>query len=149
MPPTGSNLISVTREDIKTIGATTTPDLLASVPQLNSFNTAPRAANGGAGSYAPGLRSLPAATTLVLMNGHRLVAGGANETNPDFPLIHDLAIERVEIVGDGASSVYGSDAIAGCRELHHSASALRASRPMSATACRTISTRSAQAGLVR
>ncbi|MEG3152342.1 TonB-dependent receptor [Sphingomonas sp. ZT3P38] len=113
VPPTGSNLISVTREDIKTIGATTTPDLLASVPQLNSFNTAPRAANGGAGSFAPGLRSLPAATTLVLMNGHRLVAGGANETNPDFPLIPDLAIERVEIVGDGASSVYGSDAIAG------------------------------------
>lgn len=113
VPPTGSNLISVSREDIKTIGAVTTPDLLASVPQLNSFNTAPRANNGGAGSFAPGLRNLPPSATLVLMNGHRLVAGGANETNPDFPLIPDLAIERVEIVGDGASSIYGSDAIAG------------------------------------
>ena len=113
VPPTGSNLISVTRDDIKTIGAVTTPDLVASVPQLNSFNTAPRANNGGAGSFAPGLRSLPTSATLVLMNGHRLVAGGANETNPDYPLIPDLAIERVEIVGDGASSVYGSDAIAG------------------------------------
>ena len=56
VPPTGSNLISVSREDIRTIGANTTPDLLASVPQLNSFNTSPRAANGGAGAFAPGLR---------------------------------------------------------------------------------------------
>ncbi|MEN2789156.1 TonB-dependent receptor [Sphingomonas oligophenolica] len=113
VPPVGSNLISVSRDDIKTIGAATTPDLLATVPQLNSFNSAPRANNGGAGSFAPGLRSLPPAATLVLMNGHRLVAGGANETNPDYPLIPDLAIERVEIVADGASSIYGSDAVAG------------------------------------
>ena len=54
VPPVGSNLIGVSRDDIKTIGATTTPDLLASVPQLNSFNTAPRANNAGAGSFAPG-----------------------------------------------------------------------------------------------
>lgn len=113
VPPTGSNLIGVTREDIKAIGASTTPELLASVPQLNSFNTAPRANNAGAGSFAPGLRSLPATATLPLLNGHRLVAGGANETNPDFPFLPDLAIERVEIVADGASSIYGSDAIAG------------------------------------
>jgi len=113
VPPVGSNLIGVSRDDIKTIGATTTPDLLASVPQLNSFNTSPRANNAGAGSFAPGLRSLPATATLPLLNGHRVVAGGANETNPDFPFLPDLAIERVEIVADGASSIYGSDAIAG------------------------------------
>ncbi|USQ98071.1 TonB-dependent receptor plug domain-containing protein [Caulobacter sp. RL271] len=113
VPPTGSNLISVSRDDIRTIGANTTPELLASVPQLNSFNTAPRAANGGAGAFAPGLRSLPASATLPLMNGHRLVAGGTNQTNPDFPFLPELAIERVEIVADGASAIYGSDAVAG------------------------------------
>lgn len=113
VPPTGSNLISVSREDIKTIGASTTAGMLATVPQLNSFNTAPRAANGGAGSFAPGLRSLPASATLPLMNGHRLVAGGTNQTNPDYPFLPDLAIERVEIVADGASAIYGSDAVAG------------------------------------
>jgi len=59
------------------------------------------------------MRSLPATATLPLLNGHRVVAGGANETNPDFPFLPDLAIERVEIVADGASSIYGSDAIAG------------------------------------
>lgn len=113
VPPIGSNLIGVSRENIRQIGATTTADLLASVPQLNSFNTSPRANNAGAGSFAPALRSLPASATLPLMNGHRLVAGGANETNPDYPFLPELAIERVEIVADGASSIYGSDAVAG------------------------------------
>jgi len=113
VPPVGSNLISVTREDIQAIGAVSTPDLLATVPQLNSFNTAPQASLGGMGSYAPGMRGLPASATLPLMNGHRLVAAAANETNPDYPLIPGLAIERVEIVADGASSIYGSDAVAG------------------------------------
>lgn len=113
VPPVGSNLISMSREDIETLGAANTPDLLASVPQLNSFNTAPSPSLGGVGSFAPGLRGLPANATLPLMNGHRLVAAAANETNPDFPLIPNLAIERVEVVADGASSIYGSDAVAG------------------------------------
>lgn len=113
VPPTGSSVITVTRQDIKTIGAANTPDLIATVPQLNSFNTAPQASLGGFGSFSPGLRGLPANATLPLMNGHRLVAAAANETNPDFPLIPNLAIQRIEIVADGASSIYGSDAVAG------------------------------------
>lgn len=113
VPPTGSNLISVTPADIKLIGASTTADLLASVPQLSTFNTAPRAANAGAGAFAPGLRNLPPFATLPLMNGHRLISGGNNQTNPDYPFLPDLAIERVEIVADGASAIYGSDAVAG------------------------------------
>lgn len=113
VPPTGSNLISVTREDIRTIGANTTADLVATVPQLNSFNTAPQRQGGGAGAFAPGLRGLPSTATLPLLNGHRLVASGVNETAPDYPLLPELALERVEIVADGASATYGSDAVAG------------------------------------
>jgi hypothetical protein len=71
IPPTGSGLISISREDARQIGAASTPELLATVPQLNSFNTAPRVSNGGLGSFAPGLRGLPSAATLPLMNGHR------------------------------------------------------------------------------
>lgn len=112
-PPVGSNLISVTADDIKTIGANTTADLLASVPQLNSFNTAAQRDGGGVGAFAPGLRGLPATATLPLLDGHRLVASGVNETAPDYPFVPDLAIERVEIVADGASAIYGSDAVAG------------------------------------
>ncbi|UNK80950.1 TonB-dependent receptor [Sphingopyxis granuli] len=113
IPPTGSGLISVSREDAKLIGAASTPELLATVPQLNSFNTAPRTSNGGLGSFAPGLRGLPSAATLPLMNGHRLISGSTQQTNPDYPFLPELAIERVEIVADGASAIYGSDAVAG------------------------------------
>lgn len=113
IPPTGSGLISVSREDAKLIGAASTPELLATVPQLNSFNTAPRTSNGGLGSFAPGLRGLPTAATLPLMNGHRLISGSTQQTNPDYPFLPELAIERVEIVADGASAIYGSDAVAG------------------------------------
>lgn len=111
--PVGSNLVGITRKDIEVIGASSTPELLASIPQLNSFNTAPRASGGGFNLFAPALRSLPATATLTLMNGHRLVGGSVQNTNPDYPLLPDLAIERVEIIADGASAVYGSDAIAG------------------------------------
>ncbi len=113
IPPTGSGLISVTRDDAKLIGAASTAELLATVPQLNSFNTAPRVSNGGLGSFAPGLRGLPSAATLPLMNGHRLISGSTQQTNPDYPFIPELAIERVEIVADGASAIYGSEAVAG------------------------------------
>lgn len=113
VPPTGSNLIRVSRDDIKLIGATTTAELLATVPQMNSFNTAPRTSNGGLGSFAPGLRGLPSSATLPLMNGHRLISGSTQQTNPDYPFLPELAIERVEIVADGASAIYGSDAVAG------------------------------------
>lgn len=113
VPPTGSGLISVSREDAKLIGAASTPELLATIPQLNSFNTAPRTSNGGLGSFAPGLRGLPASATLPLMNGHRLISGSTQQTNPDYPFLPELAIERVEIVADGASAIYGSDAVAG------------------------------------
>jgi iron complex outermembrane receptor protein len=113
IPPTGSGLIGVSREDAKLVGAASTPELLATVPQLNSFNTAPRTSNGGLGSFAPGLRGLPPAATLPLMNGHRLISGSTQQTNPDYPFLPELAIERVEIVADGASAIYGSDAVAG------------------------------------
>jgi iron complex outermembrane receptor protein len=113
IPPTGSGLISVSRDDAKLIGAASTPELLATIPQLNSFNTAPRTSNGGLGSFAPGMRGLPASATLPLMNGHRLISGSTQQTNPDYPFLPELAIERVEIVADGASAIYGSDAVAG------------------------------------
>ncbi|MET0308713.1 MAG: TonB-dependent receptor [Sphingomonas sp.] len=113
VPPTGSNLIAVSREDVEVIGAVTTAELLATVPQLNSFNTAPRTTNGGVGSFAPGLRGLASSATLPLMNGHRLVSGSTQQTSPDYPFLPELAVERVEIVADGASAIYGSDAVAG------------------------------------
>ncbi len=57
-----------------------------------------------------------------------------NETNPDYPNIPGLAIERVEIVADGASAIYGSDAIAGVVNFVTAETLSRVPRPRSATA---------------
>lgn len=61
--------------------------------------------NGGSGAATISLRSLPLSATLFLIDGRR--------TNADMNLIPDAAIERVEVLNDGASAVYGSDAVAG------------------------------------
>ena len=62
--------------------------------------------NGGDGSAQVSLRGLPADATLLLVNGRRTSSG-------DLNLIPEAAIERIEILNDGASAVYGSDAVAG------------------------------------
>jgi iron complex outermembrane recepter protein len=115
-PPVGSQLITIDNNDIVASGATTTADLLATVPQLASFNSYPQ---GGAvtsdstGASAPSLHALPPEATLVLMNGHRLVGDSPLSTVPDPTNIPPAAIERVEVVADGGSAIYGSDAVAG------------------------------------
>ena len=65
---------------------------------------------------SPTLRGLPPAFTLTLINGKRFHRSGAvagNNQGPDLAVIPALAIERAEVLRDGASAQYGSDAIAG------------------------------------
>jgi iron complex outermembrane receptor protein len=121
--PTGAEMISVTPEDIKATGASTTDQLLASVPQIgNFFNNPPQIAtgtNGGLQINRPNLRDLPGvntasgAATLVLMDGHRIVGAGVMQNAPDPDVIPTSVIERVEIVPDGGSATYGADAVGG------------------------------------
>ena len=114
--PTGSQLVTVDAQAIAATGATNTADLLASVPQLSSFNTVPQggAVNSGAsGASAPSLHGLPPAATLVLIDGHRLVGDSPLNTYPDPSQIPPSAIDHIEIVADGGSAIYGSDAVAG------------------------------------
>ena len=71
--------------------------------------------DGGPGGSAVGLRGLDPERTLTLVNGRRLAPAGV-EGAPSFPdtsLIPTSIIERIDILLDGASSVYGSDAVAG------------------------------------
>lgn len=51
--------------------------------------------------------------TLILMDGQRLVGENPTSSQPDISAIPPLAIERIEIVPDGASAIYGSDAVSG------------------------------------
>jgi iron complex outermembrane receptor protein len=119
--PIGTNLIGITDKDIQATGATTTAQLLQEVPQLGSFNTLqfPAAAGNTTTVNRPNLRELPGnttaggSTTLVLMDGHRLVGMGVTSTTPDPDIIPPGAIERIDIVPDGGSATYGADAVAG------------------------------------
>ena len=65
------------------------------------------------GYAAASLRGLGSARTLVLLNGKRLATTAFSGTAVDLNAIPLAAIERVEILTDGASAIYGTDAIAG------------------------------------
>lgn len=105
----------ITREEIERSGITTPAQLLELVPaNVNSFNDA-MAVDSGArpGLSAVNLRGLGGGATLVLINGRRLANYAFDGARVDVNSIPLAAIDRVEILKDGASAIYGSDAIAG------------------------------------
>src|ERR1700716_986805 len=108
----------VTREQFESSGRMTIGDFLQTMPEQGNapnfqLNT------GGINYDADGatrinLRSLGVKRTLVLINGRRVVPGGLGASaGVDLNTIPTEAIDRVEVLKDGASAVYGSDAIAG------------------------------------
>ena len=103
----------LTRADIDAAGLTSIGDILQHLPsQSGATNT--QANNGGDGSTRVSLRGLGSSRTLVLLNGRRFVPGGGGaNSSVDLNSIPAAIIERVEILKDGASAVYGSDAIGG------------------------------------
>jgi len=105
----------ISREQVQASGKVTIGDYLQSLPvQGNAINTSVN--NGGDGSTRVNLRGLGDARTLVLVNGRRMVGVGTpqfTETTVDLNMIPSAAVERIEILKDGASAVYGSDAIGG------------------------------------
>lgn len=121
--PVGSNAITVAAEKLQSTGATTVNELLATVPQVtNLFNNVPTARLGVASNQIqvvrPNLRNLAgetssSASTLVLFDGHRISPVGVTQNAIDPDIIPSIAIERVEVVTDGGSATYGSDAVGG------------------------------------
>ncbi len=119
----GENSIPVeimTREDIKKTGATSVNELLRFIPSIDIYDQGEIASNSpsGSGTATIRMRGLSETNTLVLLNGRRLPvnalydasgAGAAVDTN----MIPISAIERVEVLKDGGSAIYGADAVAG------------------------------------
>jgi iron complex outermembrane receptor protein len=97
--------------DIAATGATSIGELLRELPAAVS-STSESAGRGNNGSASVALRGLGAVNTLVLINGRRVLANNASGI-VDLNSIPFDAVERVEVLQDGASAVYGSDAIAG------------------------------------
>src|SRR5438105_11269572 len=103
-----------TVEAIEKTGVNTIPQLIQRLPAISgnaSFGDS--RGNGGDGSAAVGLRNIPGGT-LVLINGRRVAPNqlvGAG--NVDVNAIPLAAIDRIEVLKDGASALYGADAVAG------------------------------------
>jgi iron complex outermembrane receptor protein len=103
----------ITNADIARTGATSTQDLVNLIP--SNFGGFVAASNVGATGIAStaNLRSLGQKYTLVLLNGRRIANYAFGNYPVDLNSIPLAAIERVEVLRDGASAVYGADAVAG------------------------------------
>ena len=117
--PTGSNLITVDRTAIEDSGAVTVSQVLANVPGLNNFGSAGQGGQNAAdpgGASSPTIHSLGNSAsngTLILVDSHRLPYTGIQHNTIDPSAIPVIALQRVEVLPDGASATYGSDAVAG------------------------------------
>jgi len=117
--PVGSNLISVGREAIDNTAVQTVQQVLKTVPAVVGLNSVGQGAFGSAdaaGTNAPTIHGLGASasnSTLIIIDGHRFPLSGVNHALADPNIIPPNALERVEVLPDGSSAVYGSDAVAG------------------------------------
>ncbi|HEY1140538.1 MAG TPA: Plug domain-containing protein, partial [Lysobacter sp.] len=108
---TSQPVFSLSRDEISAQGLTSVGDVIQNITAngstLNStFN------NGGNGETRVSLRNLGSNRTLVLVNGRRWIGGTGLGGAVDLNTIPTAAVERIEVLKDGASSIYGSDAIA-------------------------------------
>ena len=103
----------IKREDIERSGFTTAADLIQSLPNMQGFITASKSVNGGGGGVTTAsLHSIGSAYTLVLLNGRRLAPYNTG-TTVNLNSIPLSMVDRIEVLTDGASAIYGADAIAG------------------------------------
>jgi len=119
--PVGTAATVVDASDIAATGQITMDRILETVPQVsNIFNTVPVSGTNDVGTsrgVVPRIRNLNvsggASITLLLVNGHNMVGVGSLNTTSDLSEIPSMVIQRVDVVADGGSSLYGSDAVTG------------------------------------
>jgi outer membrane receptor protein involved in Fe transport len=104
---TANPVITIDRATIEKTGKQTVGDIVQALPSVIGPGSNPAINNGGgSGSTLVGLRGLGFQRTLILVDGHRIV-------NKDLNSIPINMVERIEVLSDGASAIYGSDAIGG------------------------------------
>src|SRR4051812_44856077 len=117
---TPSPVTIVTREDRVLAGSSSTAEVLQSstvtsgTAQINGAFLG-FVSEGGPAASTVGLRGLSASRTLVLLNGRRLAPAGVGPQliSADLNVLPTAMVQRIEVLREGASSIYGSDAIAG------------------------------------
>jgi len=118
--PVGSTVQVLDREVIENSGVVTLDRMIRELPQVFDlgFSENSRGQSGGNGnatySNSVNLRGLGPFSTLIIMDGHRMTTNGRAI---DPSVLPTLGVERVEVIADGASAIYGSDAVAGVVNL--------------------------------
>ncbi len=114
---TSNPVVTISAEQIQDTGKLTLGDVIQTLPVMTGSVSNGRVNNnGGAGQSLVGLRGLGPGRTLVLIDGQRVanfVGSVTAGTGVDLNTIQAAAVERIEVLTDGASAVYGSDAIGG------------------------------------
>lgn len=104
---TSNPVLTIDRAQIQASGKQTLGDLVQQIPAIAGAATNPNVNNGGgSGASTVSLRGLGAKRTLILVDGKRVL-------NNDINAIPASMVERIEVLKDGASATYGSDAIGG------------------------------------
>jgi len=104
----------VDAEAIGQSGVSSVDDLLVKMPAVGTNGLGKNDNNGGGGLAWVDLRNLGSSRTLVLVNGRRFVASSSGVASAvDLGNIPVAMIDRIEVLTDGASAVYGADAVAG------------------------------------
>jgi iron complex outermembrane recepter protein len=113
----GSRIQWLDRYDISALGYTTVQDVLETLPANLGGGPSEDYDDGVTGNFNRGmgvnLRGLGADATLVLVNGRRQAPSGTAGAFVDISSIPLAAVDRIEVVTDGASAVHGSDAVGG------------------------------------
>lgn len=107
-------VIVLGRDDIDRASRDAIGKVLQQLPAMTGSPQNTNRNNGGDGSTRVDLRGLGSARSLVLVNGRRFVYGGVGaDTSVDVNMIPTSMLERIEVLGVGSSTIYGSDAIGG------------------------------------
>ncbi|MFB0610711.1 TonB-dependent receptor plug domain-containing protein [Aurantiacibacter poecillastricola] len=114
--PVGATATVLGREAIEESGSVTIDRVIRELPQVFDLGVSEnsRGQAGGSGNITYGnsvnLRGIGPYATLVLIDGHRVVN---NSRSTDPSVLPTLGVERIDVVANGASAIYGSDAVAG------------------------------------
>lgn len=114
--PVGSSMIALSRDTITNSPNVTVDRIIKELPQVFDLGVSEnsRGQSGGSGnivySNTINIRGIGPYATLILIDGHRVTS---NTRSMDPSVMPALGVERVEVVADGASAIYGSDAVAG------------------------------------
>jgi iron complex outermembrane receptor protein len=112
--PIGSNLISFGQPAIRNTPAADVNQVLRAIPSLTASQASGQ--GGDASDFQPNIHQLGGSasnSTLVLIDGHRTALTGTNHPLVDPSILAPIMLERIEVLPDGASAIYGSDAVAG------------------------------------